>query len=62
MDRMSQEEFEQVGDLVLGYVQTTMKAKYGMKEIWLGAKNGPKCNIFASDDLFTNTGRCMVLI
>ena len=62
MERMDQKEFERVGDLVLGYVQTTMKVKYGMKEIWLGAKNGPKCNIFVSDDFFTNTGRCMVLI
>ena len=59
---MTQPEFERVGDLVNGYVQTQMKVKYGMQEIWLGAENGPKCNIFVSDDFYTNTGRCMVLV
>ena len=39
-----------------------MRDKYGMQEVWLGARSGPKCNIFISDDFYTNTGRCMVLI
>ena len=62
MQRMTQDEFEKVGDLVNGYVQQQMKDKYGMQEVWLGARTGPKCNIFISDDFYTNTGRCMVLI
>ena len=65
MERMSQKEFEAVGDLVLGFVQQTMRTKYGMKEVWIGDErkpNGPKCNIFVSDDFATNTSRCLVLI
>ena len=39
-----------------------MKTKYAMREVWIGEKGGPKCNIFISDDFYTNTGRCLVLI
>ena len=63
--QMSQSEFESLGDLVLGYIQQTMKVKYEMQEVWIGDSsdpNGPKCNIFISKDFYQNTGRCLVLI
>ena len=36
-----------------------------MVETWIGDRkqpNGPKCNIFLSQDFYTNTDRCLVLI
>ena len=62
---MSSQEFDQLGDLVIGYVQQMMKKRFGMIETWIGdarKKNGPKCNVFVSKDFYTNTGRCLVLI
>ena len=62
---MSKEEFEKLGDLVAGYIQQEMKEKYGMKEVWIGggeSGKGPKCNIFISNDFYTNKGRCLILI
>ena len=49
----------------MGFVQQTMKIKYKMREVWIGddsIPDSPKCNIFISDDFYTNTGRCLVLI
>ena len=62
---MTQEAFEEVGNLTMGYVQQVMKTKYGMQEVWIGddsKPNGPKCNIFISPDFYENPGRCLVLI
>ena len=41
-----------------------MKVKYAMKEVWIGGgrADAPRCNIFLSDDFYTNRGRCIVLI
>mmetsp|Transcript_25886 Transcript_25886/g.34637 ORF Transcript_25886/g.34637 Transcript_25886/m.34637 type:complete len:211 (+) Transcript_25886:349-981(+) len=62
---MTLAEYEAVGDLMTGYLQSVMKNRFGMQEIWVGDSanpNGPKVNIFVSDDFFVNTGRCLVLL
>jgi len=35
-----------------------------MQEVWLPtpSPNGAKCNIFISDDFYTNLDRCLLLI
>ena len=35
-----------------------------MEEVWLPTPvpGGPKCNIFVSNDFYTNTDRCLILI
>ena len=62
---MTQEAFEEIGNLTMRYIQQAMKTKYGMQEVWIGddsKPNGPKCNIFISPDFYENPGRCLVLI
>ena len=42
-----------------------MKTRYNMNEVWVGDKSdpdGPKVNIFLSDDFYTNKNHCLVLI
>lgn len=58
----SQSEYDQIGNLVIGYVQSKMKKELGMKEIWIPEDSGEKCNIFLSNDWETNTEKAMVLI
>ena len=61
--KMSQCEFEEIGELVQGWVRQTMRESFGMKELWIGgSENGPKCNIYVSDDFETNKDRCLILI
>ena len=64
LPKMSQIEFEQVGDLVVGSIQQLMKKEYQFEEIWLPTPfpDGPKSNIFVSKDFYTNTDRCLILI
>lgn len=62
---INKEEYEKISDLVTGFIQQVMKSRYNMQEVWIGddkKPNGPKANIFISEDFYTNTGRCIVLI
>lgn len=64
LHKMGQSEFEQLGELVIGSVQQMMKENYHMEEVWLPESDKPvaKCNIFISDDFYSNTDRCLILI
>jgi hypothetical protein len=62
---MSQTEFEELGELVIGAIQQIMKSDFKMQEIWLpetALPTEPKCNVFVSNDFFTNQERVLVLI
>jgi hypothetical protein len=58
----SQSEYDRIGNLVIGHVQSKMKKDLGMKEIWIPQDSEEKCNIFLSNDWETNTEKAMVLI
>lgn len=64
MPKLSQKEFEELGEIVIGAIQQIMKTDFKMKEIWL--PDSPtiqaKCNVFVSDDFYTNKERCLILI
>ena len=61
--RMNQQEYDELGDIVQGWIRQTMKEYFGLKELWIGGEgNKPKCNIFVSEDFTTNKEKCMVFI
>ena len=60
---MSQEAYEELGDLVQGWIRQTMREYFGLKELWIGGVgNSPKSNIYVSEDFTTNKEKCMVFI
>lgn len=61
---IEQKHYELLGDVILSYVQEVMRVKYRQREIWIpeNGKEGPKCNIFVSEDFETNQNRCLLLI
>ena len=65
LPKMSQGEFEELGEQVIGAIQQIMKRDFQMQELWLpetAKPTEPKCNVFVSKDFFTNTERCLILI
>lgn len=61
---VEQKHYELLGDVILSYVQEVMRVKYLQKEVLIPEMpaEGPKCNIFLSQDFFTNSDRCLLLI
>jgi len=61
---IEQKHYELLGDVILSYVQEVMRVKYRQREIWIpeNVQDGPKCNIFVSEDFETNRERCLLLI
>lgn len=61
---VEQKHYELLGDVVLSYVQEVMRVKYQQIEVFIPEipTDGPKCNIFISQDFYTNQERCLLLI
>ena len=61
---VEQKHYELLGDVILSYVQEVMRVKYMQMEVLIPETpaEGPKCNIFLSQDFYTNQERCLLLI
>ena len=60
---IDQKHYELLGDVILSYVQEVLVVTYHLVELWIPEDSkGPKCNVFHSPDLFTNTTKCLLLI
>ena len=60
---MSEKEYDELCNIVQGWVRQTMREYFGLTELWIGGTgNQPKNNIYVSEDFTKNKSKCMVLI
>ena len=67
LPRMTQEEFEETGSLIMSSVQQIMKEQYGFEELEIIVSGAPLsqpdiAKVWVSPDFLTNQDKCLILL